>query len=179
MNGGVALDIPSLILGISIIGNILWFSALLGFGALSAPIIFKELEREIAGNVTSAILPRYYLIGWWGGLFSLSGIIMHSLWVSEGAAEWAFYLWAIPLLFATSIWWVAWKKILPKVNAFRTAMIVTKAELRATPDDNKLSDELDQAKSVFDQLHQLSTQLSKACSVLLLLQLIGLVMIYG
>ena len=179
MNGGITLDISPLVLGISLVGNILWFSALLGFGALAAPIMFKELEREIAGNITSAILPRYYLMGWWGGLFSLSGVIIHALWVSEGAAEWPFYLWTVPLLFATSIWWVAWKKILPKANALRTAMLVTKAEIRARPDNDKLSEEFSQAKLVFDQLHQLSTKLSKACTVLLLLQLLGLVTIYG
>ena len=155
------------ILFVSILGLGLWMSAIIGFGLLTAPILHRELSSNEAGRLVGRILERAHLIGWYGGIILLSGIILHSLFVATGPAEPAFLLWSIPIILATSIWWVSWKKILPQTEALRIAI----SDSDTNESDTK---SLTEGKDLFDKMHRMSVGMWKVCFVLIVLSIVGL-----
>jgi hypothetical protein len=156
--------VESAVLLLSIIGVAMWLSAIIGFGMIAAPILHRSLPPKEAGELVSQILDRAHLVGWYGALMSLTSIIIYSLRVSTGAAEPAFLLWSLPLILASSIWWVSWKKILPKANNLRIAINNT--------DESEVG--FTEAKKVFDEIHKLSVALWKGCLFLILSSIAGL-----
>jgi len=159
------------ILFLSIIGSGLWLSAIIGFGLLTAPLLHRELSSEDAGRLAGRILERAHLLGWYGGITLLLSIILHSLYISEGPAAPPFLLWSIPVILATSIWWVSWKKILPQTEALRIAMIAAKSSE---------SDEeaLEEGQVLFAKMHSMSVGMWKVCILFLLISLFGLAWTY-
>ena len=152
------------VLLLSIIGVAMWLSAIIGFGMIAAPLLHRKLPPKEAGELASQILDRAHLVGWYGALMSLTSIIIYSLVVSTGAAEPAFLLWSLPLILASSIWWVSWKKVLPKANNLRLAINNTdEAEKGFT-----------EAKKLFDDIHKLSVNMWKGCLFLILSSITGL-----
>ena len=49
---------------IYIFGLVCWIGSIIFFSFFAAPIIFKLLDREKAGEVVGVIFPRYYLLGY-------------------------------------------------------------------------------------------------------------------
>jgi len=158
----------AIILFIAIIGASLWLAAIIGFGVITAPLLHKQLPAGQAGEVASRIIDRAHLVGWYGGIVSLIAIILHSLMVSEGPVDPAFLLWTIPLILATSLWWVSWRKILPKAEALRLAISVVD---HSSEEEN---DEIIEARRLFDDIHHLSVNLWKACFLLIIIGMAGL-----
>ena len=152
------------VLLLSIIGVAVWLSAIIGFGLIAAPLLHRKLSPNEAGELVSQILDRAHLVGWYGALISLTSIIIYSLVVSTGAAEPAFLLWSLPLILASSIWWVSWKKILPKANNLRIAINNT----------NESEVGFAEAKKLFDDIHKLNVTLWKGCLFLILSSIAGL-----
>ena len=52
----------------------LWLGAMGFFAFVVAPSAFSTLEREAAGRLVSAVLPRYYAVGLALGLAALAGL---------------------------------------------------------------------------------------------------------
>ena len=42
-----------------------WVGSIVFFSFFTAPVIFKLLDREKAGEVVGVIFPRYYFLGYW------------------------------------------------------------------------------------------------------------------
>ncbi|MFZ3073187.1 MAG: DUF4149 domain-containing protein [Thermodesulfobacteriota bacterium] len=49
----------------------IWVGSIVFFSFFAAPIIFKKLPREVAGDVVGGIFPKYWAIGYAGGAVSL------------------------------------------------------------------------------------------------------------
>ena len=49
---------------IYIFGLVCWIGSIIFFSFSAAPVIFKLLDREKAGEVVGVIFPRYYLLGY-------------------------------------------------------------------------------------------------------------------
>ena len=112
------------------------------------------------------MLERAHLVGWYGGLLNLTAIIVYSTVVSTAAAELSFVIWSMPAILATIIWWASWKKVLPRAEALRAAIAAAEE-----------SEELSEATSLFDDIHRLSVNLWKGCTILLLISIVGLSML--
>jgi hypothetical protein len=159
-----------------VLGTSIWMASLLGFGVITAPIIFRELPRQQAGDITSAILPRYYSWGWYGGLINLSGFIIYALVPGSNDVSWGFYLWSLPLILAMSLWWVAWRKLLPQATKVKNLLYeVHSTEIDSESTHNAVNKEL---QATFDRLHDLSTGISKFVILLLLTQLCGAISVH-
>jgi len=158
--------IQTAVMFIFILGVGIWLSAIIGFGIVTAPFLHKHLESDEAGRLVSRMVERAHLIGWYGGILCLVSIIIHSLYVSDGPAAPEFLVWSIPSILATSIWWVSWKKVLPEAESLRIAVSL------AISSDVEEEDVI-KAQQLFTKIHQLSANMWKACSILILVSLIG------
>ena len=149
-----------------ILGVGTWLSAIIGFGIIAAPLIHRVLESDDAGRLASRMVERAHLVGWYGGILCLVSIIIHSLFVSDGPAGMNFLIWSLPSILATSIWWFSWKKVLPKAESLRVAVsiaISSEAE----------NEDMAEAQQLFIKIHHLSANMWKACTILILLSLVG------
>ena len=61
---------------IYILSLVFWVGAIAFFSFITAPAIFKILEREKAGEVVGVIFPRYYLIGYVCALMALFSLLV-------------------------------------------------------------------------------------------------------
>ena len=55
--------LTSLLHFIYILSLVFWVGSIVFFSFLTAPVIFKLLDREKAGEVVGVIFPRYYFLG--------------------------------------------------------------------------------------------------------------------
>lgn len=154
------------VLFIFILGVGIWLSAIIGFGIITAPLLHRNLESNEAGRLASRMVERAHLVGWYGGILCLVAIIIHSLYVSDGPAGSEFLVWSIPSILATSIWWVSWKKVLPEAESLRVAVSIA---ISSEVED----EDMIEAQQLFTKIHQLSANMWKACSILILVSLIG------
>ena len=58
---------------ISLVG---WIGSIVFFSFFTAPVIFKLLEREKAGEVVGVIFPRYYFFGYVCAVMALSSLLV-------------------------------------------------------------------------------------------------------
>ena len=149
-----------------ILGVGLWLSAIFGFGIIAAPIIHRNLESDVAGKLAGRMVERAHLVGWYGGILCLFSIIIHSLYVSDGPAGSEFLLWSLPSILATSIWWVSWKKVAPEAESLRMALSITMSS-------DAENEGVAEAQKLFTKIHMMSVNMWKACSILIMVSLIG------
>lgn len=60
---------------IFLLSLVIWVGSIIFFSFFAAPSIFKVLERESAGNVIGEIFPKYWLVGYFSAVFSLSSLL--------------------------------------------------------------------------------------------------------
>ncbi|HIL26266.1 MAG TPA: DUF4149 domain-containing protein, partial [Nitrospinaceae bacterium] len=53
-----------------------WIGSIVFFSFFTAPVIFKLLEREKAGEVVGVIFPRYYFFGYVCAVMALSSLMV-------------------------------------------------------------------------------------------------------
>ena len=53
-----------------------WIGSIVFFSFFTAPVIFKLLEREKAGEVVGVIFPRYYFFGYVCAVMALSSLLV-------------------------------------------------------------------------------------------------------
>ncbi len=58
---------------------VMWIGAIIFFSFFTAPVVFKQLERQQAGELISAIFPRYYKLQYVCG-----GLMLISLFILQG-----------------------------------------------------------------------------------------------
>ncbi|MZH42488.1 MAG: DUF4149 domain-containing protein, partial [Nitrospinae bacterium] len=63
----------SLLNFIYLLSLVCWIGSIIFFSFFVAPVVFKTLEREKAGEIVGIIFPRYYMVGYvCGGLILLT-----------------------------------------------------------------------------------------------------------
>ena len=63
---------------IYILGLVCWIGSIIFFSFFAAPIIFKLLDREKAGEVVGVIFPRYYLLGYVCAVLILPSLLIRT-----------------------------------------------------------------------------------------------------
>ena len=58
-----------------------WVGSIIFFSFFTAPVIFKLLEREKAGEIVGVIFPRYYLLGYVCSVLILSALLISNSYV--------------------------------------------------------------------------------------------------
>ena len=69
--------ISTLINFIYLLSLVCWIGSIIFFSFFVAPVVFKILEREKAGEVVGIIFPRYYMIGYVSGVLVLMVLLLN------------------------------------------------------------------------------------------------------
>ena len=69
--------ISTLINFIYLLSLVCWIGSIIFFSFFVAPVVFKILEREKAGEVVGIIFPRYYMIGFVSGVLVLMALLLN------------------------------------------------------------------------------------------------------
>ena len=69
--------ISTLINFIYLLSLVCWIGSIIFFSFFVAPVVFKTLERDKAGEVVSIIFPRYYMIGYVSGVLVLMTLLLN------------------------------------------------------------------------------------------------------
>ena len=70
--------LPNVVHFIYFLGLVCWIGSVVFFSFFTAPVIFKLLDREKAGEIVGVIFPRYYFFG-----YVCSVLVLFSLMVSD------------------------------------------------------------------------------------------------
>ena len=54
-----------------------WIGSIIFFSFFVAPVVFKTLERDKAGEVVGIIFPHYYMIGYVSGVLVLMALLLN------------------------------------------------------------------------------------------------------
>lgn len=163
------MTIEALWLVPAVLATGLWLGSTVAFALITAPTLFGELERDRAGGLVGLLLPRTQHLGWWAGLVDVAALSVEA-YTDSGAASIGFLLWSLPLLLALLLWWVAWQRVTPAATRTRTALVQARA-LEPAPE------ELPALESTFSDLHRLSTRLTMAALLLVIVQSVGIVLV--
>jgi hypothetical protein len=133
-----------------------WLGGIVFFSFFTAPAVFTRLPTAEAGQLISAIFPRYYMLGYVAG--TVSFILAVYFTAVRGPRMW----WGattVALAIALGITFYAGTVILPRADAIRSV----------TEDPNP-----DAArKAEFDQLHHMSVILNGTVLLLNLAAIVG------
>ncbi|MZH46707.1 MAG: DUF4149 domain-containing protein [Nitrospinae bacterium] len=128
----------SLLNFIYLLSLVCWIGSIIFFSFFVAPVVFKTLEREKAGEIVGIIFPRYYMVGYvCGGL-----ILLTFLFNKPEGLMW--YAWGI--MMAGSV--CAGLGVNPKAK-------VLKEQIKDSSEDEKPA-----LESRFKTLHSLSVKLN-------------------
>lgn len=75
-----------------------WIGGIFFFSAIAGPSIFKTLDRAVAGNLVSAIFPKYYLLGYVCGFVAMVSTV--TIWMTATAPGAMTYVGRIAILAA-------------------------------------------------------------------------------
>ena len=64
---------------IYLLSLVCWIGSIIFFSFFVAPVVFKNLEREKAGELVGIIFPRYYMIGYVCGVLVLGVLLLNGL----------------------------------------------------------------------------------------------------
>jgi hypothetical protein len=69
--------ISTLINFIYLLSLVCWIGSIIFFSFFVAPVVFKTLERDKAGEVVGIIFPHYYMIGYVSGVLVLMALLLN------------------------------------------------------------------------------------------------------
>ena len=69
--------ISTLINFIYLLSLVCWIGSIIFFSFFVAPVVFKTLERDKAGEVVGIFFPRYYMIGYVSGVLVLMALLLN------------------------------------------------------------------------------------------------------
>ena len=123
---------------IYLLSLVCWLGAIIFFSFFVAPVVFKALDREKAGELVGIIFPRYYKLGYVCG-----ALILFSFWmVGEVGLKWC--AWSIMIICSG----IAGLVINPKAKKI-------KEQLKSSSENEILS-----LETKFKTLHSLSVKLN-------------------
>ena len=146
----------TLTLFIYLLAMVCWLGGMVFFSLITAPVIFRVLQRADAGKVVSEIFPRYYLLGYIAGGVALALAVYFC--VLRGERVW-WILSVAALALALGMTFYAGAVLRPQIDAIRTVA----EEPNVDP----------ARKAEFDRLHRLSVSLNGGVMVLDLLALLS------
>jgi hypothetical protein len=132
----------------------LWIGEIVFFSFVGAPAVFQVLERARAGDVTSAIFPRYYALGLGAGLV---GTLTALGLAARASAPGRWRAAALALALGVAMTAIAGWRLTPRARALRPT-------LQTAPADDPVHAE-------FARLHRLAVGLNAGT---LLVALVGL-----
>jgi uncharacterized membrane protein len=132
---------------IYLLSLVAWIGSIIFFSFFAAPVIFKTLEREKAGEVVGIIFPRYYLIGYISGVIALVILLI----TSQSFTDIKLIL--ILIMLSCSVF--AGQIVGPKARNLKP-MIKSEED----------SEKLEELKAQFGKLHSLSVKLNGAVLLL-------------
>lgn len=132
--------VSALINFIYLLSLVCWIGSIIFFSFFVAPVVFKTLEREKAGEVVGIIFPRYYMIGYLCGALVLMALLLN------GPAGLKWCAWGIMMV------GTAWAGLIVNPKAKNL-----KEQLKDSPEAEKLS-----LEARFKTLHSLSVKLNTA-----------------
>jgi hypothetical protein len=118
-----------------------WVGSIVFFSFFTAPVIFKLLEREKAGEVVGVIFPRYYFFGYVCAVMALSSLLV-SAQVFFGPKQ-------ILLLIMIAGWFYAGLVVSPKSR-----------KLKALRQSASSAEEKDRLEVTFKKTHSLAVKLN-------------------
>lgn len=123
---------------IYLLSLVCWLGSIVFFSFFVAPVVFKTLDREKAGEIVGILFPRYYKLGYICGALILLSFLM----IGEAGLKWC--AWGIMILGSG----LAGLVINPKAK-------ILKEKLKTSPDSEKLT-----LEAKFKTLHSLSVKLN-------------------
>lgn len=122
---------PATLRFLHLTGLVVWIGGIVFFSFVTAPTLFGVLPRDVAGRVTAAIFPRYYLLGITAGLLALvssavGGFLRPRSWTRLLTGE------LLLLLLMLVLTLYAWKGILPEAARLRIALHASGAGQEST-----------------------------------------------
>jgi hypothetical protein len=133
-----------------------WLGGIVFFSFFTAPEVFTHLPTAEAGQVISAIFPRYYMLGYVAGTVSLILAVYFTA-VRDPRMWWGAT--TVVLAIALGLTLYAGTVILPRADAIRTVIE------DPNPDAAR--------KAEFDRLHRMSVILNGAVLLLNLAAIVG------
>ena len=130
--------ISTLINFIYLLSLVCWIGSIIFFSFFVAPVVFKSLEREKAGEVVGIIFPRYYKLGYICGALILLSFLM----TDNVGLKWC--AWGVMVLGSG----LAGLVINPKAKKL-------KEQLKSSPEN-----EIPTLEAKFKTLHSLSVKLN-------------------
>jgi MFS family permease len=127
---------------IYLLSLVCWIGSIIFFSFFVAPVVFKNLEREKAGELVGIIFPRYYMIGYVCGTLVLGVLLLSGL--ETAGLKWC--AWGIMMLGTACAGLV----VNPRAKALKEKLKVT-----SEPEKSDL-------ESHFMTLHSLSVKLNAA-----------------
>ena len=127
---------------IYLLSLVVWIGSIVFFSFFVAPVVFKTLEREKAGELVGIIFPRYYKVGYvCGTLIFLSFLIL-------GEEE-------------MGLKWCAWG-IMGLASILAGVVVNPKAKLLKEKIKSKSDEEKSELEAKFKSLHSFSVKLNAA-----------------
>ena len=127
---------------IYLLSLVCWIGSIIFFSFFVAPVVFKNLEREKAGELVGIIFPRYYMIGYVCGILLLGVLLLAG--PETAGLKWC--AWGIMMLGTVS----AGLGVNPKAK-------LLKEKLKVAPESEKPD-----LEARFKTLHSLSVKLNAA-----------------
>ena len=127
---------------IYLLSLVCWIGSIIFFSFFVAPVVFKNLEREKAGELVGIIFPRYYTIGYVCGVLVLGVLLLSGL--DTAGLKWC--AWGIMMLGTACAGLV----VSPRAKTL-------KEKLKVAPESEKPDLEIR-----FKTLHSLSVKLNAA-----------------
>jgi hypothetical protein len=135
--------ISTLINFIYLLSLVCWIGSIIFFSFFVAPVVFKILEQEKAGEAAGIIFPRYYMIGYVSGVLVLMALLLNG---------------------PVGLKWCAWGVMIVG-TAYAGLVVNPKAKILK----EQLKDSPEAEKSIFEfrfkTLHSLSVKLNGAVLV--------------
>jgi hypothetical protein len=123
---------------IYLLSLVCWLGSIIFFSFFVAPVVFKTLDREKAGEIVGIIFPRYYKLGYVCGALILLSFLM----TGDVGLKWC--AWGIMVIGSS----LAGLIINPKAKNI-------KEQLKSSPENKKLI-----LEAKFKTLHSLSVKLN-------------------
>lgn len=129
----------------------LWLGAMGFFAFVVAPGAFGSLDREAAGRLVAAILPRYYWVGVALGLLAVAGVVGRWGRADRTAIDWIPFV-LLLLMLGLTLYCVL--VLLPEADALQDAALAARRGAGASAEAQR-----------FARLHRLSTLMGLAVMV--------------
>jgi uncharacterized membrane protein len=112
---------------IYLLSLVCWIGSIIFFSFFVAPVVFKNLEREKAGELVGILFPRYYRMGYGCGVLILMVLLLTGM-ETAGLKWWA---WGIMMMGTGCAGWVVNPKAKMLKGKLKNAAETEKPELEA------------------------------------------------